>query len=78
MSCPPVRLHLLQRGWLSACAQVCQSREEDSKEALSAILGGKPLLAVAFDGMEMVVEEPEIFRAASAARCANEQQRIFA
>ena len=32
----------------------------DSKEALQGILGGRPLLALAFDNMEMKVNKPTV------------------
>ena len=38
---------------------MCEGEGGASREALSAILGGKPVMALAFDDMEMVVHEPE-------------------
>ncbi len=42
------------------CRQAFDGREDNQKEALSAILGGKPVLALSFDDMEMVVNAPEV------------------
>ncbi len=36
------------------------SSSGDSKEALQGILGGRPLLALAFDNMEMKVNKPAV------------------
>lgn len=36
------------------------SCSRDSKEALQGILGGRPLLALAFDNMEMKVNRPSV------------------
>ena len=40
-------------------AQVGESEGGESQEPLSAILGGKPVIALAFDNMKMVVNEPQ-------------------
>jgi hypothetical protein len=40
--------------------QAFDGREDNPREALSAILGGRPVLALAFDDMEMVVNAPEV------------------
>ena len=36
------------------------SASEESKEALQGILGGRPVLALAFDNMEMRVNKPAV------------------
>ena len=36
------------------------SNSESSKEALHGILGGRPVLALAFDNMEMTVSQPSV------------------
>jgi hypothetical protein len=39
--------------------QVSESDSAESRQALSAILGGRPVVAFAFEDMEMVVNEPQ-------------------
>lgn len=40
--------------------QACSGQEDNPREALPSILRGRPVLALAFDDMEMVVKAPKV------------------
>jgi hypothetical protein len=58
--------------------QALEGADEDSLEALPGILGGKPVLALAFDAMEMVVEAPKVVQQGTSQDLADSTQPMIA
>lgn len=71
-----VAAHAKHVNVMDCCWQAFEGKEDNAKEALPSILGGKPVLALAFDDMEMVVNAPKVVQLPE--RRGTEQEPVMA